>query len=139
MTSKFIFQFLSLALFIAGCSSNVSSQSGAQVGKTAEVKQIDAAQFVQMAKDSNTVIIDVRTPGEVAEGYIPGATKFIDYNGSDFESQIMGLDTNKTYLVYCKSGNRSGKATTFMVQHGFKNVCNLQGGISAWPGEIKKD
>ena len=139
MTTKIFFNFIALSLFAVGCSSNVNSQSGTSGAQTAEVKQIDAAKFMEMAKDSNTIIIDVRTPGEVAEGYIPGTTKFIDYNGADFESQINGLDTGKTYLVYCRSGNRSGKASTYMVEHGFKNVCNLQGGISGWPGEIKKD
>jgi rhodanese-related sulfurtransferase len=57
---------------------------------------------------------------------------FIDYNSSDFEQQLDGLDKSKTYLVYCRSGNRSGKACHTMLDKGFKQVYNLDGGISAW-------
>ncbi len=133
------FQISILALSVVGCSSNASSQSGQGQSAQAEVVQIDATEFTKMSTDSNTIIIDVRTPGEVASGYIPGTKYFIDINGSSFETQIEALDTNKTYLVYCRSGARSGRAADFMVSNGFKKVYNLQGGIMNWPGEIKKD
>lgn len=134
-----ILQISILALAIAGCSSNVNSQSGSTSVNKAEVVKIDANKFTEMSKDSNTIILDVRTPGEVASGYIPGTSLFIDINSSDFENRILALDTNKTYLVYCRSGARSGRASDFMVNSGFKHVCNLEGGIMSWPGEIKKD
>jgi rhodanese-related sulfurtransferase len=80
----------------------------------------------------------VRTPGEVSEGYIDGATLFIDYNGSNFESKISKLDKSKSYVIYCRSGGRSARASELMASKGFKKLYNLEGGISNWTGTIKK-
>lgn len=127
-----------VVLSIVSCNQQGNSQSN-NSNNQAEVVNIDASKFAQMSKDSNVVIIDVRTPGEVASGYIPGASKFIDVNSSEFEKQISQLDTNKTYLVYCRSGARSSNASNYMINNGFKKVYNLNGGIMGWPGDIKKD
>lgn len=133
MQLKTIFSALLIAFAVVSCNQTVNSQN------TASVVNIDGAKLVEMAKDSNTVIIDVRTPGEVAEGYIPGATKFMDYNGGKFETEYKSLDTSKTYIIYCRSGMRSSNASNQMVQAGFKKVYNLSGGINNWSGAIKKD
>ena len=79
----------------------------------------------------NTIIIDVRTPGEVAEGTVDGAA-VIDYNGDQFESKVAQLDKDKTYYVYCKSGGRSARAVSYMQEQGFKNVYNVVGGYDAY-------
>ncbi len=81
--------------------------------------------------DPNVVILDVRTPAETAHGKIEGAIE-IDYNSPDFALKVGGLDKSKTYLVYCRSGNRSGKACSMMQQQGFTRLYNLQGGMLAW-------
>ena len=80
----------------------------------------------------------MRTPGEVSEGYIDGATLFIDYNGSNFDSKISKLDKSKSYIIYCHSGGRSARAFELMASKGFKKLYNLEGGISGWTGVIKK-
>ncbi len=133
MTLKSIFNTLLVAVALVSCSQNLNSQNGTSV------INIDGTKLTEMAKDSNTIIIDVRTPGEVAEGYIPGATKFMDYNGGKFETEYKSLDTSKTYIIYCRSGMRSSNASNQMVQAGFKKVYNLSGGINSWSGAIKKD
>jgi len=84
-----------------------------------------------MSEQENTVLLDVRTPGEVAQGIIEGAT-VIDFFANDFQTQISALDKDKNYFVYCRSGNRSGQACQMMDQLGFKNLVNLEGGILAW-------
>src|SRR5688500_1794643 len=48
------------------------------------------------------------------------------------------LDKSKTTVVHCHAGGRSAKATEYLLQQGFKNVFNLQGGITAWANEIDK-
>lgn len=75
--------------------------------------------------------IDVRTPKEIAEGSIEGALK-VDFKNDDFEQKILELDTSKTYYVYCRSGRRSDRARNFMVNHGFRDVYNVTGGIIEW-------
>ena len=72
---------------------------------------------------SDTVIIDVRTPEEFATGHLVGAIN-IDVNSPDFRDQVMALDKNGEYFVYCRSGNRSGQAIGQMTQMGFTDTTN---------------
>jgi len=95
------------------------------------VTQITVDTLNKMSSEGNVVVIDVRTPEECAEGYLKGADKFIDYKNSTFEKQIDALDKQKTYIVYCRSGNRSSKALSKMREKGFTNLYELEGGISA--------
>jgi rhodanese-related sulfurtransferase len=129
MKHLFSLTFLAISfLFFTSCSGN------AQVG----YKDLASAQYNKILKDQQAVVIDVRTPGEVGEGYIPEASIFIDYNSGSFEQQIKKLDKNKTYIVYCRSGGRSAGASTIMVNNGFKNIYNLQGGMMQWRGPVKR-
>lgn len=111
--------------------------SGKDSGKV--YKNINAEEMKTMTEDTEFVIIDVRTPSEWNNGYISGTDKFIEYNSYDFEKNIQELDKTKNYILYCRSGNRSGKACEIMSRSGFKNLHNLSGGIIQWTGEIKKD
>jgi rhodanese-related sulfurtransferase len=77
------------------------------------------------------VLLDVRTPGEYRKGHIQGA-KLLDYYHREFLNRIKGLDRNKTYLLYCRTGNRSGRTLAAMNQLGFKQAAHLAGGIVAW-------
>lgn len=78
------------------------------------------------------VIIDVRTPEEIAGGKIDENALEIDFKNSSFDSKISKLDKDKTYLIYCKSGGRSSKSAKKMISSGFKNIYNLDGGYSDW-------
>ncbi len=53
--------------------------------------------------------------------------------GSSFAQKVAALDKDKTYFVYCRSGNRSGNACEMMSKDGFKNLYNLSGGMMNWP------
>ncbi len=106
--------------------------------QTAAVKHISAGEFDKVKVETKAIVIDVRTPGEVAEGYIDGADLFIDVNGSSFQSEIAKLDKSANYIVYCRSGARSMNAANYMVENGFSNVYNLDGGIMRWNGKVVK-
>lgn len=71
-----------------------------------------------------TIIIDVRTASEYQDGHIQNS-KNIDFYSSEFESNLKNLDRNKHYVLYCRSGNRSGQATRMMKQLGFAHAENL--------------
>ena len=49
-----------------------------------------------------------------------------------FESDLLNLDRNKAYYLICRSGRRSGLATSFMRDNGFKEVYNIKGGMVEW-------
>src|SRR3990170_8831789 len=76
-------------------------------------------------------VLDVRTPEEYAEGHIDGAT-LIDFYEPDFANRIAELDRSAAYVVYCRSGNRSGQAVSLMKEQGFTAVNDLDGGVTAW-------
>jgi rhodanese-related sulfurtransferase len=84
-----------------------------------------------MEQDS-VIILDVRTLAEVNAGAIESAIH-LDFYQSDFQDKLSLLDKNSTYLVYCRSGNRSSQASALMTERlGFKDVKNLLGGYQAW-------
>lgn len=92
---------------------------------------LSVEQFKAKMKESNAALLDVRTPGEIADGKIEGALE-IDFNASDFRQKIQELDQDKTFLVYCQSGGRSSKTCKLMSELGFKGLYNLEDGYSAW-------
>ncbi len=90
----------------------------------------------QLLQDDNSIILDVRTEDEMAEGYIPNATHIDIYLGQGFIDELQKLDKSKNYYVYCRSGNRSGQACAIMNSIGFENAYNLEGGFMNWEGEV---
>ena len=75
---------------------------------------------------SVTAVIDVRTPEEFASGHLDGAVN-IDWQGATFFDEIAQFDHAGTYIVYCRSGNRSGHAIDAMTDMGFANLTNAGG------------
>lgn len=80
---------------------------------------------------ANLVILDVRTQEEFNDGHLEGAI-MIDFYGDDFTEQLAQLDPEVPYLLYCRSGNRSGQTTSIMRDLGFLDVADIDGGIVAW-------
>jgi thioredoxin 1 len=96
------------------------------------VKTVAAADFEKKAAAmKDKIILDVRTAEEYKEGHLSGASQ-IDYYGTDFKSQVSKLDKSKPIFVYCKGGGRSSSSCEILKDLGFKEVYNLQGGITDW-------
>lgn len=94
--------------------------------------EINTEQLASMIKDkADIVLLDVRTPGEIADGKIEGAIE-IDYHSDNFMNEINKLDKNKHYVIYCRSGGRSGKTAKKMLEAGFEKCTNVAGGYSSW-------
>lgn len=81
--------------------------------------------------EANAIIIDVRTPAELAEGQIDGHI-LINVMDPSFPNKINELDKSTPYYIYCRSGNRSGQVCNYMAGLGFEKLYNLEGGIMAW-------
>jgi rhodanese-related sulfurtransferase len=90
---------------------------------------------LQCEANENSIIIDVRTEHEVAEGIIPDAINIDIYGGQIFIDKINKLDKSKSYFLYCKAGSRSSQACSLMNQLGFDKTYNLLGGFINWSGE----
>jgi rhodanese-related sulfurtransferase len=86
-----------------------------------------SAPLVAASKAAYAGIIDVRTPAEFAEGHVRGAQN-IDVQAASFADRIAALPKGGTYLVYCRSGNRSAQAAATMQDAGLTVVDG--GGLS---------
>lgn len=87
-------------------------------------------------RNTNAIVLDVRTTEEFNQGHIPGA-RLIDFRSVDFKEKVEKLDREKYYLVHCAAGGRSAKACVLMHELGFKHLVNLSGGMEAWKGAGK--
>lgn len=99
--------------------------------KTEGIEVLNADQFEQKLQMEDVQLVDVRTADEFAEGHLPNAIN-IDINGDEFELQTAKLDKEKPVMVYCKMGGRSAKAASKLKEQGFKNITDLDGGITSW-------
>lgn len=115
---------MTFAVVAGGC-----GDGGSAAGVRRVTPQDGAA--IQSAGPDDLVILDVRTPEEFAEGHLDGAV-MLDFYRDDFADQLAGLDPDVPYLIYCRSGNRSGQTATIMEQLGFGDVADIDGGIVAW-------
>ena len=105
-------------------------------GQNQGVKNLSANEFDQGIQKEGIQLVDVRTPEEYTEKHIKGAQNF-NINGTEFEKQMSTLNKGKPVYIYCLSGGRSGRAADWAAKNGFKEVYNLNGGITSWLGENK--
>jgi phage shock protein E len=83
------------------------------------------------AKLGDIQLIDIRTPKEYTGGYIKGAIN-INFFDRNFNDQMAKLNKDKELYIYCRSGNRTGKAAKRLKDQGFTKIYDLQGGILNW-------
>lgn len=70
------------------------------------------------------IIIDVRDEVEFQSGHVDGAIN-LSLNEGVFQQEMMSLDPSASYVLYCRSGNRSGIAADLLLQSGFASAENL--------------
>lgn len=102
-----------------------------------DFKVIDADKYEQAVNRKHVQLVDVRTAEEYKEGHIKGAVN-IDFFADDFVKQFSQFDKEKPLYVYCRSGNRSAKASKQLAEAGFKDIIDLKGGYKAWKAAGKK-
>lgn len=91
--------------------------------------QAEAVYALHQQHAPGVVFLDVRQPMEWKEGTIPGSKKVsLDQLGA----QLGKLDKSLTYVLVCRSGNRSQMAARQMEKAGFARLSNFQGGMLAW-------
>ena len=145
---RLILGCLSIAVIMSSCTSETFSSSDNTgyekgpviedpAGETPVFHQVDisaeeAQKIIEMNRDNpDFVILDVRSVGEFESGRIENAVN-IDILSDSFRDEAGNLDQNKTYLVYCRSGNRSRTAIAIMKELGFTSIVHLAGGITDW-------
>ncbi len=136
---------LSLALFalgpmalLAACGSGTpdatAKEAPAEMPNVQLATAISPQDYYRLSagQDADRVeLIDVRTPEEFADGHIANATN-VDWKSDDFAAKVSTLPKDGNYVLYCRSGHRSGEAQEAMSKMGFHNVASMTGGITAW-------
>ncbi len=112
--------------------SQFNAEKSAKKGVPTTIKSISPQEFKKLASSGEYTIIDVRTPDEFTNEPLFTDALNIDYYKPDFRENLAKLDPDEAYLIYCRSGSRSGKTLKIMRDLGFKNVADLAGGRKAW-------
>jgi rhodanese-related sulfurtransferase len=121
-----------LISFIVIFSTVTAVLGGTRRGSLKNVSPGEAYELIQKRNGApDFAILDVRTPEEYEAGYIEDALN-IDFYNEGFKSALRKLDRDKAYIIYCRSGNRSGRTLDMMKQLGFKEVYNIEGGMLKW-------
>ena len=112
--------FLSI-LFFTSCKSKQESNQNEESFKNLTIEEV----IILLEANPDIIVIDVRTPDEIAQTGAIEKSINIDFKASDFKEKISVLDKDKEYILFCKSGNRSGQASKIMAEKGFSNINNL--------------
>ena len=115
-------------LMLAGC--------GAGEKAPGSYRQISMEEAVSMMeRETDYILLDVRTQDEYAQGHIPGAILIPDYEISEKAESVL-TDKDQLILVYCRSGRRSKNAAAQLEEMGYTRIREF-GGILDWPYETE--
>ena len=132
---KYLFVIFVVGLLITISACTATPQTEVNPVDTAPIdlenlpQSIDVSTAAALTNNEDVVFIDVREQWEYDEKHIPGITLI---PMSEVENRLDEIPTDKTVILTCRSGNRSGKMHAFLEEQGFDNTVNMEGGIIAW-------
>ncbi|TAF04272.1 MAG: DUF2892 domain-containing protein [Nostocales cyanobacterium] len=94
-----------------------------------KLQLLNAATVKELRETEQIQLIDVREPSEYAAEHIPGSQLL---PLSKFQPEQISLIPGKQLVIYCQAGNRSNQAAQKLIQSGFTEFSQLQGGLTAW-------
>ena len=118
---------LAMLLVLTGC------------GGTAEentYQQITQEEAKNMMDTQEAIVLDVREQDEFDAGHIPGAVLLPVGTITKDTAAAVIPELDSVVLVYCRSGNRSKKASQALVELGYTGIYEF-GGINTWPYEVE--
>ena len=130
--SAFILLTIVSILMLAACGTADTSNENSG-GKLYE--DVNVEQAKKLIDNDEVVVIDVRTQEEFAEGHIPNAMLIpVD----EIDNVMEEMDKDASYLMVCRSGNRSSTASELLAKNGFQHIKNMEGGMNKWTYEVEK-
>ena len=123
---------LSLAACEQAKTQTLPVQESSEMNSALKVTYVDArGAYALLKAKPETVVLDIRTPKEIKNGFIEGAV-FADFYDTEFVQQLTKLDRDTPYVIHCGSGGRSTKALTTLKELGFTNITHMDGGMNDW-------
>lgn len=117
-------KLLPLALLLFALTATVSN------AQHAELKEVSVIRAKLLLRNGSTMI-DVREPDEVAE-VAYDVDKVINIPLSQLEGRMSEIPKDNPLVIACQSGGRSRKASNILLQNGYSDLVNMEGGMSAW-------
>lgn len=96
------------------------------------VRRVSVEDVADTLANDNPVVLDIRTAEEVAQARLNDTVVNIDFYQPSFAQDIAALDRNTTYVLYCRSGQRTSHAAQLMADLQFADVRELAGGLIGW-------
>ena len=126
MDSNMIFNIVALGFIVWFFYSRFAGVKG--------LRNLSSEQFQEaMGSDKQKyTLIDVREPGEVKQGYIPGA---VNIPLSTIGKRVGEIPKDRPIYLYCRSGMRSKQAARVLRKQGFNELSHLKGGLMSWQGK----
>jgi rhodanese-related sulfurtransferase len=125
MTRRYALLVVAALLLVAACG------GAATATHTEAVETVAPGVVADLLDVGDHEVLDIRTPEEFGESHLAGAVN-IDFFETTFAADIEALDRDASYVLYCKSGGRSGAAMELIRELGFTDVHEIDGGIMAW-------
>lgn len=91
--------------------------------------RVTAAELDRLLAEDAVTLIDIRNPGELESGAIPGA---VHIPLAQLRARLNEVPTDKPVVVYCAGGWRSSVAASLLRAAGFEEVSDLAGGYTGW-------
>lgn len=127
----FIFLIIAGILMLGACGTTDTSNEHSG-GKLYE--DVTVGQAKKLIANDEVVVIDVRTQKEYDEGHIPNAMLIpLD----EVDNVMEEMDKDASYLMVCRSGNRSSTASELLAKNGFQHIKNMAGGMNEWTYEVE--
>ncbi len=90
----------------------------------------------KLASGENVKVVDVREPAEYAFNRIPGS---VSIPLGELENRVHELNPDDDIHIICRTGTRSDLACQLLAEKGFKNVKNVEPGMSGWTGPTENN
>ena len=103
-----------------------------QIEQISNFTSVSMEEFKFLYDTGKFTVVDIRTPEEIEQGKLFPEALEINFYDKNFSEQIKRLDSSKKYLLYCRSGKRSGKTLKLFNEMGFEEAYDLLGGIKNW-------
>lgn len=132
MAGVLLMAAVTICCVLAGCSAG-GEGSGDNSQEQAAVQQVSVDEAQEMINSQTLVILDVRTQEEFDAEHLYNAT-LLTLDSIDETTAAEAIPSkDATVLVYCRTGVRSAEAAQKLVDLGYTQVFDMQGGITAWP------
>ena len=126
---RFLLLGILLVSVFAACAPVAAPAEAVEIDLTTLPRDVDVDTVAALLDNDDVVLLDVREQDEYDAGHIPGVVLLPT---STFPGWLDEVPTDKTVIVTCRTGNRSGQITSALEAEGFDNVHNMLGGIVEW-------